>query len=212
MGWRVLTIAGGLAAAALGCCVASAQSLDAATWWPNAATPWPSATNYSLSLIQEVRFGAFAHNVIHNEDAPVDVSIETLSSPITFPGWDNPAIARNPWINWFFIPRLNMGGMINTGGKTSYAFGGFTWRIPIYGPLFFEGELGGAINDAPRHPETNRVDMGCVSTFRESGGFGAQLTKNFDVIFSVEHISHASFCTHTNPGITDFGVRIGYRF
>ena len=73
--------------------------------------------------------------------------------------------------------------MINTGGKTSYAFGGLVWRIPIYGRFFFEGEFGGAINNAVRTPTPGRVDMGCTFTFRELGGFGYQV-----------------------------GVRIGYRF
>ena len=50
------------------------------------------------------------------------------------------------------------------------------------------------------------------STFAESGGFGVQLTSNIDIIASVEHNSHATFCTHIDPGITDVGVRVGYKF
>ena len=34
--------------------------------------------------------------------------------------------------------------------------------------------------------------MGCGFTFRESGGFGFQLTQPFDLIISIEHISHAT--------------------
>ena len=49
--------------------------------------------------------------------------------------------------------------MINGEGKTSYGFGGLTWRIPIYGPVFLEGEFGGAVNNAPRTRTPNRVPI-----------------------------------------------------
>ena len=116
------------------------------------------------------------------------------------------------YFSWFFNPRINVGAMVNTGGKTSYAFTGLTWRIPIYKAFFFEGEFGGAINNAPTHPEEDRVDMGCRLTFRELGGFGYQFNEHVDLIVNIEHISHATFCTHINPGLTQIGARIGYKF
>jgi hypothetical protein len=215
MGWRVdLGASFGCAAVAcLMCGAASAADFVAPAL--TGANPSPviaAPPDYSFWPFQEVRLGVFDHNPVHNESAPVDVSFEILSSPIVFPGYDNPSIASNPWINWFFNPRLNVGAMVNTEGKTSYAFGGANWRIPIWGPIFFEGEFGGAVNNAVRRPTYDRVDMGCPVTFRESGGFGYQFNANFDVIFSVEHISHLSFCSKRNPGITDFGVRVGYKF
>ena len=54
--------------------------------------------------------------------------------------------------------------------------------------------------------------MGCALTFRELGGFGYQFNDNWDLIASIEHVSHATFCTHINPGLTQVGVRIGYKF
>ncbi|RBP14303.1 lipid A 3-O-deacylase PagL [Roseiarcus fermentans] len=165
-----------------------------------------------FSPVDEIRAGVFAHNWIHDENAPVDLSVEALSSPLSLPGYASPWVAGNPWVSWFFAPRLNLGAMVNTGGKDSYAFAGFAWRIPIYNKFFFEGELGGAVNNAPHWNEPGRVDMGCNATFRESGGFGYQFDANWDLIASVEHVSHASFCGRTNPGLTQVGVRIGYKF
>jgi hypothetical protein len=176
----------------------AASFLDGSSWGP---TPAPQ-----FMIVQELRLGAFYHNWIDDESSPVDLSIETLSSPLPW------ASFSNPYVNWFLSPHINFGAMINTGGKTSYAFGGFNWRVPIYGPVFFEGEFGGAVNDAVREPTFGRVDMGCAVTFRESGGFGAQLTPNADVILSIEHISHANLCGPINPGITDIGFRVGYKF
>jgi hypothetical protein len=166
----------------------------------------PGPTTY-IDFLDEVRVGVFSHNEIHDEGAPIDMSAEILSSPI---GYANNIGGR--WFSWLFDPRINIGAMINTGGKTSYLFTGLTWRIPIYGPLFFEGEFGGSVNNGPEHPEGDRIFMGCVPNFRESGGFGVQLNSHFDVIASVEHNSHATFCTHIDPGLTDFGVRVGYKF
>jgi hypothetical protein len=185
-----------VALASSGAC--AADFLDGSSWGP---TPVPQ-----FAIVQELRLGAYAHNWIQDEGSPVDLSIETLSSPLPW------ASFSNPYVNWFLSPHINFGAMINTGGKTSYAFGGFNWRIPIYGPVFFEGEFGGAVNDAVREPTIGRVDMGCAVTFRESGGFGTQLTPQADIIFNIEHISHADLCGHINPGITDIGVRIGYKF
>ena len=160
-----------------------------------------------IDIVDEVRVGVFAHNWIHDESAPVDASVELLSSALPLPGPSD-----NPWFGWFFRPRINIGGMINTGGKTSYGFTGLTWRIPIYKAFFFEGEFGGSVNNGPEHPEAGRIFMGCPINFRESGGFGVQLTSNIDIIASIEHNSHATFCTHIDPGITDVGVRVGYKF
>ena len=210
MGSRVVVVGLGLACATFGAGAASAADVLAPE---TAVEPQPTiepqptfAPQPYVTLFQEVRVGAFAHNTIHDEGAPVDVSIETLSSPLPL------ANVSNPWVSWFFNPRINLGAMINTGGKTSYAFTGLTWRIPVWGPVFFEGEFGGSVNNGPEHPESNRIFMGCVPNFRESGGFGVQLSKNVDFIVSVEHTSHATFCTHIDPGITDFGFRVGYKF
>jgi lipid A 3-O-deacylase len=51
--------------------------------------------------------------------------------------------------------------------------------------------------------------MGCPVTLRESGGLGLQITSNIDVIASIEHVSHANLCGRQNPGLTNFGLRLG---
>jgi lipid A 3-O-deacylase len=212
MGWRGVGAAFALVCAIAGVPHAFAADISSVTTSPaqldsfgieTYAAPPPQPY---ITPVQELRLGVFAHNTIHDEDAPVDVSIEVLSSPLRL--WDT----TNPWIAWFFYPRLNAGGMVNTGGGTSYGFLGLTWRIPIYGRFFFEGEFGGAVNNAPTYAKYDRVDMGCRFTFRESGGFGYQFTDAIDLIASIEHVSHATFCTHINPGLTQVGVRVGYKF
>ncbi len=196
---RAAVMFSGLLCAALLRSPASAEDLAVQTLNPAASPGY-------FTLFQELRVGAFAHNLAHNENGPVDVSIETISSNIGLANFSN------PYVNWFLNPRINFGGMINVEGKTSYAFGGFNWHAPLFGPVFFEGEFGGEVNDGVRAVTPNRVDLGCAVTFRESGGFGVQLSPQFDVILSVEHSSHAGLCGKQNPGITDFGMRVGYKF
>src|SRR5579871_4019036 len=112
MGWRgvgaaiVVCMATGLAhavAADLSAAPAAAPDLGGFGIEPYVAPP---AQPY-ITPLQEVRLGVFAHNWIHDEGAPVDVSAEILSSPLHL--WDT----TNPWIAWFFNPRINAGGMFN---------------------------------------------------------------------------------------------------
>ena len=121
----------------------------------------PGPTTW-INFVDEARVGVYAHNWIYDEGAPVDVSGELLSNPI---GYANNI--GGPWFSWFFNPRINIGAMINTGGKTSYGFTGLTWRIPIYKGFFFEGEFGAAVNTSPLRDEPDRVNTGCRWDFRE---------------------------------------------
>ena len=121
----------------------------------------PGPTTW-INFVDEARVGVYAHNWIHDEGAPVDVSGELLSTPI---GYANNI--GGPWFSWFFNPRINLGAMINTGGKTSYGFTGLTWRIPIYKGFFFEGEFGAAVNTSTLRDEPDRVNTGCRWDFRE---------------------------------------------
>jgi lipid A 3-O-deacylase len=200
----------GLVGAALAMAPAAAADMSSLgidnTMPPPAAVIAPGPTTW-INFVDEARVGVYAHNWIHDEGAPVDVSGELLSNPI---GYANNIGGQ--WFSWFFNPRINLGAMINTGGKTSYGFTGLTWRIPLYKGFFFEGEFGAAVNTSPLRDEPDRVNTGCRWDFRESGGFGYQFDEHWDVIANVEHISHASLCTHINPGLTQVGARIGYKF
>lgn len=183
------------AAAAVVLCAEPALSADAATSSIGPFVP-----------VEEVRGGLFYDDPSPRE-APSEVaSFEALSSPLRF--YD----VANPYLAAFLNPRLSAGAMISVEGRTSYIFGGVNWHVPIWDRFFFEGEFGGALNDSARTIEPGRTDLGCPLTFRESGGFGYQFTPNIDVVASVEHISHASLCGKQNPGLTNFGLRLGYKF
>ena len=138
---RLAVVLSGLVWAALGLAPAIAADMSSLgidnTMPPPAPVIAPAPSTY-INFLDEVRVGVYAHNWIHDENSPVDVSGEILTSPIGYPN-----NIGGQWFSWFFNPRINIGAMINTGGKTSYGFTGLTWRIPIYKGFFFEGEFGG---------------------------------------------------------------------
>ena len=185
---------------------ADMSSLGIETMPPPAPVIQPGPNTY-IDFLDEVRVGVYAHNWIHDEGSPVDVSGEILTSPIGYPN-----NFGGQWFSWLFDPRINIGAMINTGGKTSYGFTGLTWRLPIYKGFFFEGES--AAPSTPRRCAmwATASTPAAASTSAKSGGFGYQFNEHWDLIANIEHISHATFCTHINPGLTQVGARVGYKF
>ena len=117
------------------------------------------------------------------------MSGEILTSPI---GYANNI--GGPWFSWFFNPRINLGAMINTGGKTSYGFTGLTWRIPIYQGFFFEGEFGGAVNTSPLRDEPGRVNTGCRWDFREVRAASATSSTSTGILSPTLSISRTRAC------------------
>jgi lipid A 3-O-deacylase len=156
----------------------------------------------------EFRLGAFAHGVGFLgpgfEQGSVDLNAEFLLPRL--PLWQDSF--------WSFLsPRPQIGGMLNLDGKTSYAFAGVVWTLDLTPNWFFEPMFGGAIHDgeltAPRG--SGRLSLGCSPLFHTGASIGYHLSGNWDVMLTWDHISNAGLCG-SNPGINDFGVKIGYLF
>jgi lipid A 3-O-deacylase len=154
-----------------------------------------------LSYIDEIRGGVFYDK--HREETGILASPEALSSQLPFYNGNNPFLAA------LLKPRLVAGAMVSVEGRISYAYTGVNWRVPIYDRLFAEVEFGGALNDSEKGQPGW---LGCPVTFRESGGLGFQIISNIDIVGSIEHVSHAELCGRTNPGLSSFGLRLGYTF
>ena len=171
-----------------------------------------SAADYTLSpgplpsqaFQYEIRGGVFAHDPFSPEKGSADINAEFLAKlPFAAPsgGWS------------FLIPRVHVGGMLNTAGRTSHVYAGFTWTYDITRAIFAEASFGGAFHngytgDAPRYHENS---LGCSPLFRESASLGYRLTENWSVMATIEHMSNAGLCKQ-NRGLTNVGARIGYRF
>jgi hypothetical protein len=48
--------------------------------------------------------------------------------------------------------------------------------------------------------------------FRESASIGYQITEQANIMLTVDHASHAGLCGPTNTGLTNLGVRVGWKF
>lgn len=159
----------------------------------------------AFRLLDELRFGGFAHNPGQKERGTVDVSVEVLSSRLH-------SDTGNRLLDYFLSPRLNAGVMANTGGKTSYGYAGFVWTADLTEAIFLETGFGAAVNTGKKAPTDDRAGLGCALTFRESLALGYRVSESVNLTVGVEHISHAQLCGKHNAGLTNVGARIGYRF
>ena len=172
------------------------------------ATPTSYATGTTprgpWGLLSEVRGGGFYHGYDAPEAGLVDVNLELLSPRVVETGagyWN------------YLIPRLHLGGNINTGGRTSDGYLGLTWTTPTFYRFFGELTLGGSINDGNTSfvPPPGFNAVGCHLMFRESVSLGYQINEHWNVMATAEHISNDRLCDR-NAGVTNFGGRIGYVF
>ncbi len=172
-----------------------------------ALAPAPAAAQ--LTLVDEVKIGALAHDVgflTHHVETGADINLEMLFTP--------PDVLRI-----IGSPRPHIGADINTSGNTSDGYFGLTWGIMLIQSLFGAGDgvfangsLGGAIHDgnintAP--PGEKR--LGSRILFRESAELGYQINPRTNISAILSHISNANLGVH-NAGITSAGARLGVKF
>lgn len=163
--------------------------------------------------VDEVRGGLFFHSVDHappnsflgfiDTTRLQDVNVELLWRPFDLGDW-----------NWLGEIRPHLGGTFNFGGLESQVYGGLSWTHYIAGgPVFIEASFGGAIHNGALTGATWPArNLGCQALFRESGSIGYQITEQANIMLTVEHSSHAGLCGAENKGITNLGVRAGWKF
>lgn len=153
----------------------------------------------------ELRLSGLSHNIEPGGDEHGAFDIGgSLLLPKAATGFDP---SSSLW-----VPRLHIGGTGNSSGKTSFAYAGVTWVVPIAQVYFVSLDFGGALNNGePDGISGERVSMGCHATFRESAAFGRAITEKISVAATIEHFSNADLCDK-NSGITNLGVMVGYKF
>ena len=162
--------------------------------------------------IDEVRGGLFFHSVDH---APPDsflgfidtrrledANVELLFTPLDLGGW---------WAGEF---RPHVGATVNFGGLESQVYAGLSWTWNVFdGPVFVEGSLGGALHNGASTGVTYPArNLGCPVMFRESVSVGYDITEQASIMATFEHSSHAGLCGEHNEGISNLGLRVGWKF
>ena len=104
-----------------------------------------------------------------------------------------------------------IGASINNKGYTSNIYTGFTWQFDIKDIFIIEATLGASINNAERLEPKKKRALGSKLLFRESFSIGYLIDKTHSISLMIDHISSADI-RKPNPGITDIGIRYGFRF
>ena len=158
--------------------------------------------------ITEVRLGGFAANLEDgsSEDANALINAEVLFRPL---GGDR--YYGNPILDVFLKPRPHIGTSISVDeGGTNQIYGGLTWEVRLTDWAFVEASFGGTLHDGPT--DSNDPDAyGCSTLFRESASLGFDVSERWRLLFTVDHMSNAGLCDQ-NQGLTNAGVRLGYRW
>lgn len=156
----------------------------------------------------EVRGGAFAHGVGSREKNTVDVGLEFVSPYLIRPTLD-------AW--WtFLVPRAYLGGMLNTGGRTSAVRGGALWTFPLIGGFFAEAFFGGAINNGSIEGDATHSALGSHILFDAGGSIGYRFNERWIVLARFDHYSNGKTAFGTNfdrnVGVNNYGLMVGYTF
>lgn len=152
----------------------------------------------------EVRFGGLIHDYYSQEGGSVDLNGELLFPKL----WH---LQNGFWDQ--FIPHPDIGFTANFVGKTSNLYAGAAWNFDITQRLFFSVEFGPGVNNGRTGADVpmGHNAIGCNAWFHESASAGYRVTENWSVMGTIEHSSNAGLCDE-NRGVTNYGVRLGYRF
>jgi lipid A 3-O-deacylase len=161
----------------------------------------------------EARFGAFAHGIGGAEEGSVDLNGELVSPRLfNFGG---------PWA--FLAPRVHVGGLVNLSGRTSIAYTGLLWTIPVFDRFFVEGFVGPAVHNGELSATATHAGLGCRTLFNAGGSVGYRFSDQWSLMATFDHVSNGKSlfgvdcgtnqaATGSNQGLNNYGVRVGYTF
>jgi lipid A 3-O-deacylase len=162
-------------------------------------------------LVDELWVGGFAHDIVHvgggQESGSTDFQIE-VDSP-------QPAVLRS-----IGAPRLNATFSANSGGKTNFGSVGLTWDRGLTSHLRGSFDFGVALTDGvtgdhlpPAADKHGRLLLGSKTLFREALGLDWRTSDHWSVGIEFVHLSNGNILAHGhNDGVSDLGLRFGYRF
>jgi hypothetical protein len=162
----------------------------------------------------EVRFGGFLHGVGGAEKGTYDLNPELVLPRLP--------LFQNQWWN-VFVPRPHVGLMANLEGRTSDVYAGALWSFPLPYRTFFELFVDGAIhNGVEYHALPGHSGLGCPALFHVGGSLGYAITEHWTAMVTFDHLSNGHYifginCAGNvgptpNPGINNWGGKIGYAF
>jgi len=181
---------------ALAAAVASSQALAA-----------PQLPDYGTEF--EIRGGIYGHGVPFTgpgiEEGSVDANVEFLTPRPAL--WTTTRLSK-------LLPRLQVGGTLNTAGKTSLVYAGAAWTWDFGGsPWFVEPNLGVAVHNGEFDvsPDSHRLSLGCNPLFHTGASTGYRISRRWAVMATWEHASNGGLCSR-NQGLNNLGARFSFSF
>ena len=162
------------------------------------------AADAGFPWLDELRTGVTANT----NRLSTNAEVQALLAPL-------PAIAEPYDSNWAWLlsPRPLIGASISLQGKTSQAYAGLAWTLPISGPFFAELSAGGLVHDQNLNQVYNDRPSPLTSRFlfRESIAIGYELNANWRIMAFADHGSVGNL-SYRNIGLNRFGVLLGNKF
>jgi len=163
--------------------------------------------------VSEIRAGIFAHKVTggflpFDPDRWIGLGqVEDINLEILFSSPDD------EFFRWMGSPRPRLGASFNIKGVESMVNLGLTWQVGVFDtPLFVEGTLGAALhNGALSGVSAPLSNFGCPVGFYSAASVGVNVGEKVTILLTYEHISNLRLCS-PNEGLSNLGVRFGYKF
>jgi hypothetical protein len=221
-GWletrRLAGIAIALAASAISFAAAAADLLPAPPppspgYAPAPVVAAPLFSGYD-PYRYEIRFGAFMHGVGGVEKGTYDLSPELVLPRLPF--------GQTEWWS-VLVPRPHAGALLNLEGRTSAVFVGALWSFSLPYRFFAEAFVDGADhNGYQTNPPAGHASLGCPLLFHVGGSAGYSFDSHWNVTLTFDHLSNGKHVFGTecnglgsnspNPGLNNYGARLGYAF
>jgi len=165
-------------------------------------------------IVDEAKIGILDHDIAiggDHKECCVDVNLEAL--------FTSPDFLSAVW-----SPRPTLGATINTrpGKATSYGYFGLTWEVDFLRDAIMHNDnfyatlgVGGAVHDmGDNTTDTSTATikgLGGRILFHEEAALGYRINATYSVEAFFDHISDADLTTR-NPGLSNLGMRFGYKF
>ena len=174
-----------------------------------ANAPQPPPSPAAVKILDEFKLGFLAHDVGiggHHKEDGYDLNGEILFASPTF-------------FKYIWSPRPMFGVDGNLNGKTSFYYAGLAWDWVFWRPgwgrndgFFIDPAVGGSVNDGKiSTTDPNRKSMGSHVLFREGLDLGYRFNSMVSLSSFIDHSSNAGIANR-NEGITNFGMRVGFKF
>jgi lipid A 3-O-deacylase len=174
---------------------------------PDAVVGDPFAHPRLFPGLDDVRLGVLAANL---EDGGGEEAEVLINGEALFNIGLSQQVYDDPIRNFFLRPRAHIGFSVTPDEGTNQVYGGLTWDAHLTNRIFIEASFGGTLHDGPT-AANDPNSYGCSLMFRESASIGYELTEHVRIMATVDHMSNAGLCDQ-NQGLTNAGVRLGYRW